>query len=47
MMKNNIRKLKGFSIIAVKLLGILIGCAVFWYIVIEFMWTCYYAGIPM
>ncbi len=46
-MKVNVRKLKIYGVLAVKLLGILIGCAAFWFIVIEFMWACYYAGIPM
>ncbi len=34
-----------------KMIGIgvamLAGAALFWFIVIEFMWACYYAGIPM
>lgn len=32
---------------AAALLGILAAGALFWYIVIKFMWLCYYAGIPM
>lgn len=28
-------------------LAMLAGAALFWVIVIEFMWACYYAGIPM
>lgn len=46
-MKVNIHKIKNYSILTVKLLGIVAGCALFWFIVIEFMWACYYAGIPM
>ncbi len=29
------------------IIGMIAGAAIFLYIVIEFMWTCYYAGIPM
>lgn len=46
-MKVNIRKIKIYSIIAVKMLGVVISCAIFWLIVVEFVWACYYAGIPM
>lgn len=46
-MKVNIHKIKNYSILTAKLLGIIAGCALFWFIVIEFMWACYYAGIPM
>lgn len=46
-MKVNIRKIKIYSIIAVEMLGVVIGCAIFWLIVVEFVWACYYAGIPM
>lgn len=46
-MKINLHKIKDYSILALKLLGILIGCILFWGVVIEFMWACYYAGIPM
>ncbi len=29
------------------IIGMIAGAAIFWYVVIEFMWACYYAGIPM
>lgn len=29
------------------IIGIVAACGLFWYIVIEFMWMCHYAGIPM
>lgn len=29
------------------IIGIVAAVALFWYIVIEFMWACYYAGTPM
>lgn len=46
-MKVNASKVKHYSILAAKWLGITVGCIVFWYILTEFMWACYYAGIPM
>ena len=46
-MRINLNKIKDYSMIAAKILGIIIGCALFWFVVIEFMWACYYAGIPM
>lgn len=33
--------------LVLKFIGIAILCFVLWHIVIEFMWACYYAGIPM
>ena len=32
---------------AAAIIGIVAAGLLFWYIVIEFMWMCYYAGIPM
>lgn len=29
------------------ILGMIAAGLLFWYIVIAFMWMCYYAGIPM
>lgn len=29
------------------IIGIVAAGLLFWYIVIKFMWMCYYAGIPM
>lgn len=46
-MKINVRKIKIYSVLTAKWLGIVVGCIVFWVVVIEFMWACYYAGIPM
>lgn len=46
-MKVNLHKIKDYSLLALKWLGILIGCILFWVVVIKFMWACYYAGIPM
>lgn len=46
-MKVDFYKIKIYSIIAVKMLGVVVGCVIFWLITIEFMWACYYAGIPM
>ena len=33
--------------ITAAILGIIAAGALFWYVVIKFMWMCYYAGIPM
>lgn len=40
-------KVKYYAIIAAKILGLFLGCLAFLWGVIEFMWLCYYAGIPM
>lgn len=34
-----------YSVLA--LIGIIAGCAIVVWGLIEFMWMCYYAGIPM
>lgn len=31
----------------VAIIGVIAAGLLFWHIVIEFMWMCYYAGIPM
>ena len=32
---------------AAAVIGMIAAGLLFWHIVIEFMWMCYYAGIPM
>lgn len=46
-MTRKYRKIMHYSIVAVKVLGMIIGAAAFWVVVIEFMWYCYDLGIPM
>ncbi len=41
------QKAKEYAKITASIIGIIAGCSLFWLIVIEFMWACYYAGIPM
>lgn len=46
-MARNIRKYVRYSIVAIKLVGTIIGAAAVVWGMIEFMWLCYYLGIPM
>ncbi len=46
-MKLSKTNLKDHAILAAKLLGIIIGAAIFWIVVIDFMWACAEAGIRM
>lgn len=46
-MKIDTEKLKVWAKNAAYILAVLGAAALFWLIALEFMWTCYYAGIPM
>lgn len=46
-MKANKDKIKANAILAFQVLAIFAGCAVFLFGLWDFMWACYYAGIPM
>lgn len=46
-MKTNKEKIKTYAQYTLMGLGMLAGAAIFWWLVLEFMWACYYAGIPM
>lgn len=38
-----IRKLKALAVCV----GVIAAGCAFWYLILEFLWLCYYAGIPM
>lgn len=40
-------KAKFYAVTVAKLLGIFLGCLAFVWGMIEFMWICYYMGVPM